>query len=100
MLKTNNSKKIICNGDYNKLNTTSEKTALNARVAHLIYDVRTQAGFSQTELAHRIDTTQSVISRLESGDYKGHSLSMLSRIARATGREVKIEFVLTKKSAE
>ncbi|MDJ0594525.1 MAG: helix-turn-helix transcriptional regulator [Pleurocapsa sp. MO_226.B13] len=68
-------------------------TTINAQIARLIYDARTQAGLSQTKLAQIIDTTQSVISRLENAEYKGHSLSMLSRIARATGSEVKIELV-------
>jgi len=33
----------------------------------LIYDLRTEAGLSQRELADRTGTTQSVISRLEEG---------------------------------
>ena len=69
------------------------QATINAHVAQLIYDARTEAGLSQTQLAEMIDTTQSVISRLEDADYEGHSLSMLSRIAQATGREVKIDLV-------
>lgn len=40
-----------------------------------------------------IDTTQSVISRLEDANYEGHSLSMLGRIANALNRKVKIDLV-------
>ena len=36
-------------------------------LGQLIYDLRTQAGLSHRELAQRIGTTQSVISRLEEG---------------------------------
>ena len=36
-------------------------------LGQLIYDLRTGAGFSQRELAERMGTTQSVISRLEEG---------------------------------
>ena len=36
-------------------------------LGQLIYDLRTEAGLSQRELAERIGTTQSVISRLEEG---------------------------------
>lgn len=43
---------------------------------------------TQSELADRIGTTQSVISRLESDDYEGHSLSMLYRIAAALDRRI------------
>ena len=36
-------------------------------LGQLIYDLRTAAGLSQRELAERMGTTQSVISRLEEG---------------------------------
>ena len=36
----------------------------NLRIAKNIYELRTKAGLSQAELAKRIGTTQSVISRL------------------------------------
>jgi hypothetical protein len=37
-----------------------------------------------------VGTTQSVISQLESAEYKGHSLTMLERIAKALNRRVEI----------
>lgn len=80
-------------GDDPQLQEMYNEATLNAHVAQLIYDARTEAGLSQTELARMIDTTQSVISRLEDADYEGHSLSMLSRIAKALDREVKIDLV-------
>ena len=49
----------------------------------LIRQLRETAGLTQAELAERVGTTQSVISRLESDDYEGHSLSMLNRIGAA-----------------
>lgn len=63
------------------------------RVAQMIYDARTEAGLTQKELAKTVGTTQSVISQLESAEYKGHSLSMLERIARALHRQVEIRLV-------
>ena len=36
-------------------------------LGQLIYDLRTEAGLSRRELAERMGTTQSVISRLEGG---------------------------------
>ena len=65
-----------------------EKERVNAEVAQLIYDLRTQAGMTQKALADRISTTQSVISRLEDADYEGHSLDMLTRIADALNQRV------------
>jgi ribosome-binding protein aMBF1 (putative translation factor) len=80
-------------GDNAELKQMCEEATINAHVAQLIYDARTQANLSQKELAEMIGTTQSVISRLEDADYEGHSLSMLSRVAQATGRKVKIDLV-------
>ncbi len=67
-----------------------EAERINAEVARMIYDVRTEAGLTQEELADRIGTTQSVISRLEDSDYEGHSLSMLKRIADALKQKMTI----------
>lgn len=61
---------------------------VNAEVARLIHDFRSQAGLSQKELAELIGTTQSVISRLEDADYNGHSLTMLNRIATALNQRL------------
>lgn len=66
---------------------------VNTRVAQEIYDLRTKAGLTQSELAKLVGTTQPVIARLEDADYKGHSLRMLVRIASALGRELDVRFV-------
>ncbi len=65
----------------------------NLRIAEQIYELRTAAGLSQKDLARRIGTTQSVISRLEDAGYDGHSLMMLERIAHVLGQRVCIHFV-------
>ena len=70
-----------------------EEAVTNREVAQRIYELRQQAGLSQTQLAKRVGTTQSVISRLEDADYHGHSLAMLNRIAAAVERRVEIRFV-------
>ena len=95
--KTTDAIKIIDQmiGDDEELREMCEQATVNAHVAQLIYDARTEAGLSQTELARMIGTTQSVISRLEDADYEGHSLSMLNRVAQALNREVKIDLVPT-----
>jgi transcriptional regulator with XRE-family HTH domain len=64
---------------------------VHAEVARMIYDLRKNAGLSQQELAKLVDTTQSVISRLEDADYDGHSLSMLQRIAEALEQKITVE---------
>jgi ribosome-binding protein aMBF1 (putative translation factor) len=62
-------------------------------IARQIYTLRTEAGLSQRALAKRVGTTASVICRLESADYEGHSLSMLRRVAAALNSRVSLKMV-------
>lgn len=55
------------------------------KLAAWLREIRENAGISQTELARRIGTTGSAISRLEDPDYEGHSLKTLQRIVSALG---------------
>ena len=68
-----------------------EQERLHAKVARQIFELRTRAGLSQKELAEKVQTTQSVISRLEDADYEGQSLSMLRRIADVLGAKIDVE---------
>jgi transcriptional regulator with XRE-family HTH domain len=70
-----------------------EEESLHADVATAIYKARTSAGLTQAQLAKRAGTQQSVVARLESTDYEGHSLSMLRRIAQALNKQLRLEFV-------
>ena len=70
-----------------------EEARADDEVARKIYQLRTQAGLSQRELAKLVGTTASVICRLEDADYEGHSLPMLRRIAAALDRRVEIRFM-------
>ena len=67
-----------------------EEENLNFQIAILIRKAREHAGLTQKQLAAKIGTTQSVVSRLEDADYEGHSLSILQRIAEALGMKLKI----------
>lgn len=66
---------------------------LNVRVAMLVYQVRTEAGLSQAELAKLVGTSQPNIARLEDADYEGHSLTILQRIAEALGKRIEIQML-------
>lgn len=70
-----------------------EEARANDEIARRIYELRTKAGLTQKELARLIDTTASVICRLEDADYEGHSLAMLRRIAGALDKRVEIRFL-------
>lgn len=63
------------------------------RITQMIYDARTAAQLTQSQLAEKVGTTQSVISQLEDADYEGHSLSMLRRVAAALDQRIEIRFV-------
>jgi ribosome-binding protein aMBF1 (putative translation factor) len=60
-------------------------------VARAVIDARATAGLTQEQLARRMDTTQSVIARLESGRSRP-STQTLERLAAATGTRLKITF--------
>lgn len=85
-------------GDRPELRRLTQEARVNAAVTQLIYDARNKAGLSQAELAERVGTKQSVISRLEDADYEGHSLTILQRIAAALGQCVEIRFLAPEKA--
>ena len=68
-----------------------EEERVNLQAAHAIREARERAGLTQTELARKVGTTQSVISRLEDADYSGHTLKLLERIALACKHYVKLD---------
>lgn len=70
-----------------------EEARADDAVARNIAALREEAGVSQRQLAKLVGTTASVICRLESADYEGHSLTMLHRIATALHRRVEIRFI-------
>jgi transcriptional regulator with XRE-family HTH domain len=70
-----------------------ETAQLNFDIAQALYDLRMEAGLTQQQLAERVGTSHSNISRLEDADYTGHSMAMLRRIAQALGKRVVIGFV-------
>jgi ribosome-binding protein aMBF1 (putative translation factor) len=61
------------------------------KLASQLIGARGRAGLTQEQLAKRMDTTRTVISRLESGFMKP-STRTLERFARATGHKVRIVF--------
>ena len=61
-------------------------------LGQLIYDLRTEAGLSQRELALKMGTTQSVISRLEEGGGARNRLDTLARVATALDRHLVVSF--------
>lgn len=70
-----------------------EKERARSQLALAVAKARKGAGLTQAELAKKVDTTQSVIARLESGDDKRMpTLPLLARIAAATGKRLVVGF--------
>ena len=79
-------------GKPNRLKSLQAERQKNY-IAAEIYRLRTKAGLSQKQLADKIGTTQSVISRLEEADYSGYSLTKLRKIANALNCRIEVNFV-------
>ena len=60
-------------------------------LARTLIEARRSAALTQAELAERMETTQSVVARLESGRIHP-STRTLEKIARATGTRLRISF--------
>ena len=94
-------KNRITKGDparLKKLEKELEKEKMALKIGQVVYDMRKKAGLTQQELADKIGTKKSSISRLEDANYGGHSISMLLKIAIAVDSRLEIKFVDIKKS--
>ena len=69
-----------------------EALAPEYELASTLISARAAAGLTQAQLAQRMDTTQSVIARLEGGRTRPSTLT-LQKLAAATGTRLKISFV-------
>lgn len=76
-----------------KMKKMVEEEFEKLQIGQQIYDLRKEANLTQEELADMVGTTGSVISRLESAEYDGHSVKMLQRVASALGKKVTINIV-------
>ena len=68
-----------------------ERLAPEFGLTQTLIEARLRAGLTQAELARRMNTTQSVIARLEGGHVLP-SIRTLERIAQATGSHLRIDF--------
>ncbi len=68
-----------------------EEETNRLRIAVKIADLREKRSLTQKDLAKKIHTTQSVISRLENANYENYSLRTLKKIAAALQCELVID---------
>ena len=69
----------------------SDEFDLEYEVARQMQAARTQAGLTQAALARRMHTTQSVVSRIESG--VNVSIETLARFAEACGSRLQVQLI-------
>jgi ribosome-binding protein aMBF1 (putative translation factor) len=81
-------RKWMKNGEYRRAH---QALVPEFELARAVIEARAQAGLTQEQLARRMDTSQSVIARLESGRVRP-STQTLDRLAAATGTRLKITF--------
>ena len=95
MHRTRNALEILDRmaGNDPKMRRMIAEAEVNSRVGQLVYGARTSAELTQGQLARRIGTTQSVISRIEDANYQGHSLQLLRRVADALDLKLEVRFL-------
>lgn len=81
-----NMKNPVLRAEYTKLDNDPEFALMDAMV------IAQKRGLTQAEIAKRMGTTQSAISRSLSGTVNP-SIAFLRRFAKAIGMELKIQFV-------
>lgn len=79
---------IRAHPDFQRVSTEFD---LEYEVARQMLKARTQAGLTQAALARRMRTTQSVVSRIESG--VNVSVETLARFAQACGSRLRVQMV-------
>jgi DNA-binding XRE family transcriptional regulator len=69
-----------------------DEFGIQLEIAYGILQLRKKSKLSQLDLAKKIGTSQSNVARIESGN-ENVTIAVLQRIAKATNRDLKIEFV-------
>lgn len=74
-----------------KFKIALKETELEYQIARMLIEARINKGYTQKQLAKKLDTKQSVISRVESARTLP-SLSFLKKLATALDSNLKLEF--------
>jgi ribosome-binding protein aMBF1 (putative translation factor) len=61
------------------------------RLAEQVAKARQAAGLTQGQLAQRMRTSQPAVARMERHDYGGYTIKGLTKFARATGHELRVD---------
>lgn len=85
-------------GDAGRLAAIEAERA-KIKIAEQVYALRTERGLTQQQLADAMETTQSVISRLENTDYESERIETLQKLATALQCHLEVRFVPQEKLA-
>jgi transcriptional regulator with XRE-family HTH domain len=75
-----------------KFKAVYDEVSARMSVGEQIAELRHKAKMSQLELAKKVHTSRTAITRYESGDYNNYNVGTLTRIARALHKRLKISF--------
>ena len=81
-------KRLLKNPEFKRLH---EESRPEFEIARAVIRARIQKGFTQKQLADKLHTGQSAISRVESAN-STPSLSFLKRLAQALGTSLSVQF--------
>ena len=81
-------KMLLKNPEFKKV---YEETRIEREIAHALIRARIEKRLTQAQLAKKLKTRQSVISRVESGQ-NTPSLSLLKRLAAALDTSLSVQF--------
>ena len=75
-----------------KFKRAFEEERARLEIAYTIAELRKKSSISQKELAEKLDTTQSVVARMETGQ-QNFTIETLRKIAQVFNRGLRIQFV-------
>src|SRR4051812_1560414 len=81
-----------------KFRSVFEDEKQKLSIGEQLVQLRTHAGLTQSEVAKKVGTTASAISRYENAEYDRYELKTLQKIAAACGGNLEIKFVYLKRA--
>lgn len=76
-----------------KLKYELKEAGVARDLAVQIYNFRQKARLTQKQLAERMGTSQSNVSRMESGDYSSYTIDTLYKVTKALNADFEIKIV-------
>jgi DNA-binding XRE family transcriptional regulator len=73
-----------------------EQEYRNLVISEKVAELRHKVHLTQEQLAKKVHTTKSAISRYENNSYRGYSLFLLQKIASACGADLQVSFTSKK----